>query len=86
MATLKKSQRATVVGATTLGKGSVQIVRELSFGGALRYTAAYYLTPQGHDIDRVGVSPDVSVSNSEDGESDQQKSYALEAAANLIPD
>lgn len=86
VAALKESQRATVVGATTLGKGSVQIVRELSFGGALRYTAAYYLTPQGHDIDRVGVSPDVSVSNSENGESDQQKSYALEAAANLIPD
>ena len=37
-ASLKDNQRATLVGSTTLGKGSVQVTRDLSFGGALRYT------------------------------------------------
>ena len=41
-AALQDNQRATLVGQTTLGKGSVQVTRELSFGGALRYAAAYY--------------------------------------------
>ena len=44
-----------------MGKGSVQVVRELDFGGAVRYTAAYYLTPQGEPIDNVGIVPQVGV-------------------------
>lgn len=82
VAALKESQRATVVGATTLGKGSVQVLYELSFGGAIRYTAAYYLTPEGHAIDQTGVSPAVSLDNSGDG--DAQKDYAIELAASRI--
>lgn len=83
VAALKESQRANVVGTTTLGKGSVQVLYELSFGGALRYTAAYYLTPEGHQIDRTGVTPNVSLEAS--GEDDSQKEYAIEAAASLVP-
>lgn len=60
-ASLKDNQRATLVGSTTLGKGSVQVTRDLSFGGALRYTAAFYKSPLGHDIEGVGVTPDVMV-------------------------
>lgn len=81
-AALKESQRATLVGTTTLGKGSVQVLHELSFGGAMRYTAAYYLTPEGHSIDQVGVTPTVSLDNS--GSGDAQKDYAIEAAASRI--
>ena len=43
-AALQENQRATLVGASTLGKGSVQVVRDLSFGGALRYTACLLYT------------------------------------------
>lgn len=77
-AALKDSQRATLVGMETLGKGSVQVVRDLSFGGALRYTAAYYQSPQGHGIDGVGVTPDVTVASSGDG--DNQLSLAIDTA------
>lgn len=80
-AALKESQRATLVGTTTMGKGSVQVLYELSFGGAIRYTAAYYLTPEGHDIDRVGVTPEVFLDMSEEG--DSQKDYAIEVAGSL---
>lgn len=78
VAALQDNQRAEVVGETTLGKGSVQVVRELSFGGAVRYTAAYYLTPLGRSIDGVGVAPDVSVS----GDSAQHR-IAVETARSL---
>ena len=84
-AALNESQRASLVGNTTLGKGSVQVLRELSFGGALRYTAALYLTPQGHAIDKVGVRPDVVVDNIPDSGDDTQKSYAMGMAASYIP-
>ena len=83
-AALQDNQRATVVGETTLGKGSVQVVRELSFGGALRYTAAMYLTPLGHDINDVGVAPSVPVSASSEDGADSQKAVALETAQSLI--
>ena len=81
-AALQDNQRATLVGAKTLGKGSVQVTRDLSFGGALRYTAAFYKSPLGHDIDGVGVVPDVAVSLSEDV--DNQKALAIETAQSLV--
>lgn len=82
-AALQDNQRATLVGQTTMGKGSVQVIRELSFGGALRYTAAYYLSPQGRSIDGLGVAPDVMVERSEGG-SDNQLSLAVETVQSAI--
>lgn len=80
-AAFKETQRGTIVGQTTLGKGSVQVVRELSFGGAIRYTAAYYLTAQGRTIDKTGVNPDIAVYNGDSG--DAQLDYAREQASIL---
>lgn len=82
-AALQDNQRATVAGQTTLGKGSVQVVRELSFGGALRYTAATYLTPLGHDIQNVGIVPTVSIPAG-DTSSDEQLTVAIETAQSLV--
>ena len=65
-----------------MGKGSVQVMRELSFGSAIRYTAAYYLSPLGHDIDGIGVVPDVSISNGDD-EVDTQMLIAQDTARSL---
>lgn len=81
-AALQDSGRATVVGETSLGKGSVQVMRDLSFGGALKYTAATYVTPKGHLIEGVGVLPDIKVTLT-DG-SDNQKTLALETASSLV--
>lgn len=81
---LQESQRAQLVGTRTLGKGSVQVTRDLSFGGALRYTAAYYLSPQGRDINGVGVTPNVSIELSGDASNDNQKNLAMETAQSLV--
>lgn len=80
---LQDNQRATLVGQTTMGKGSVQVLRELTFGGALRYTAAYYLSPQGRAIDGLGVAPDIIVDR-EEGAADNQLSLAIETAQSSI--
>ena len=75
-AALQEAGRATIVGTTTQGKGTVQVMQPLSFGGALRYTAANYLTSNGRAIEGSGVLPDITVSNT-----DSQLMVALEVAA-----
>lgn len=75
-AALQDSRRATIVGVQTQGKGSVQVMQPLSFGGALRYTAATYLSPSGRAIDGNGITPDVAISDT-----NRQLSIALEIAA-----
>jgi len=58
---LQDYARATLVGEQGFGKGSVQQIEELSFGGAIKLTTAYYLTPKGQVIDKNGLTPDVIV-------------------------
>ncbi|MGZ9099697.1 MAG: S41 family peptidase [Brevundimonas sp.] len=63
---LKDHQRATVVGLTSFGKGSVQTVIPLRNGsdGALSITTARYFTPSGASIQKIGIEPDLEVSRS----------------------
>ena len=81
---LQDNKRATLIGVQSMGKGSVQSVKELSFGGALRYTSAYYLTPLGYTIDKVGIAPDVQVQPGDDDSVDTQKNLAVETAQSLV--
>jgi len=57
---LKDTGRAKLFGVTTYGKGSVQQVRRLGDGG-FKLTMARYYTPGNYTIDKVGVTPDVTV-------------------------
>jgi carboxyl-terminal processing protease len=61
---LQDNQRATVVGAATFGKGSVQSILELPGGTGLKLTTARYFTPAGHAIQADGIHPDVLVESS----------------------
>ena len=60
---LKNQDRAIIVGQTTFGKGSVQLVfpRVTPDNAALKLTIAQYLTPGDVSIQGVGVSPDVEL-------------------------
>ena len=56
---LKENGRATVVGTSTYGKGTVQSVHNLSDGSGLAVTIARYYPPSGTDINQKGISPNV---------------------------
>jgi len=58
---LKDNKRATILGTQTFGKGLVQSVRPLGDGSGLAVTIAKYLTPNGTDINKEGIPPDVVV-------------------------
>ena len=56
----------TLVGTRTFGKATVQQIHSLSNGGAILITTAQYLTPNGRQIDGVGIEPDVIVEDPEE--------------------
>ncbi|CAK9319321.1 unnamed protein product [Citrullus colocynthis] len=56
---LHDNGRATLVGHKTFGKGKIQSVTELHDGSALFITVAKYLSPARHEIDQVGIVPDI---------------------------
>ncbi|MGH2415838.1 MAG: S41 family peptidase, partial [Microcystaceae cyanobacterium] len=56
---LQDNKRAMLVGTQTFGKGLVQSVRPLGDGSGLAVTIAKYLTPDGRDINKHGIAPDV---------------------------
>jgi carboxyl-terminal processing protease len=58
---LKDNERAVLVGTRTFGKGLVQSVRSLGDGSGVAITVAKYLTPNGTDINKTGIDPDVPV-------------------------
>jgi carboxyl-terminal processing protease len=56
---LKNLDRAVVVGQTSFGKGSVQVLYDNDDESALKLTIAQYLTPGDVSIQSVGITPDV---------------------------
>ncbi|MFA7088014.1 MAG: S41 family peptidase [Patescibacteria group bacterium] len=78
---LRDYKKATLVGTTTFGKGSVQSLQGLSDGSALKVTVAKWLTPAGDFINDKGLEPDVVVEmtlEDLDKELDPQFDKALE--------
>ncbi len=53
--------RGTLIGRRTFGKGSVQATYSLSDGSALRVSIARWYTPNGHQLDGDGLTPDIEV-------------------------
>jgi carboxyl-terminal processing protease len=60
-AAVRDNDRGVLIGSTTFGKGSVNHLRELSDGGALYITIARWLTPNGEQIEAIGLAPDIEV-------------------------
>ena len=57
--------RATLVGSTSYGKGTIQVWQQLADdNGGFRLTVARWLTPKGRWIHKVGLSPDVPIASS----------------------
>ena len=49
----------TLVGTTTFGKGIVQRIISLSDGSAVKLTVSNYYTPNGNNIHKIGIEPDI---------------------------
>lgn len=63
---LQDNKRALLVGERTFGKGLVQTVYPLRDGGALKLTTQKYFTPNGTDINEIGINPDYEVKEDQD--------------------
>ncbi len=62
---LKESANATTIGVKSYGKGTVQETDTLSSGAMVKYTTAYWLSPNGNSINTIGISPDIEEKNSD---------------------
>jgi carboxyl-terminal processing protease len=82
---LQDHRRATVVGITSFGKGSVQTIIPLGgqAGGALRLTTARYYTPSGRSIQATGIAPDIAVSNLSAADQQQRDQFIVRREASL---
>jgi len=79
---LKDHKRAIIVGENSYGKGSVQSVIPLKNKGAIRLTISKYYLPSGQSISKVGVTPDIEVTEKskdfkKNTKTDNQLNFAL---------
>jgi carboxyl-terminal processing protease len=63
---LKDNGVATLIGAKSFGKGSVQEVVKMAGGAELKVTVAHWFTPSGKTIDKQGIQPDITVDQTQD--------------------
>ena len=81
---MKEQYNSILVGTKTYGKGTVQITKDLSNGGMIKYTIQNWLTPNGNSIEKVGITPDYEIELSEEYinnpsiETDNQLQKAIE--------
>jgi carboxyl-terminal processing protease len=75
---LRDTERATLVGTRTFGKGLVQEVKPLSNGGVLDITVANYYLPGGKTITTAGIKPQVRAEDDPDTDRDEALPTALD--------
>lgn len=80
---LHDRQRATLIGSKTFGKGSVQLVYDLSDGSSVHVTSARWLTPNRQQIDQLGLEPDIAVDVAQEA-IDSGRDPALERAIEFL--
>lgn len=82
---IQDSGAGILVGTTTYGKGVVQTIYSLSGdSGAVKLTTAQYYTRNGHDINEVGIEPDVEVELDAEAYLEDGTDTQLEEAINEI--
>jgi C-terminal processing protease CtpA/Prc len=79
---LRENQRALIVGTKTFGKGVLQDVFDVGQGIQLKLATARYFLPNGENIHDKGLSPDISIANS--GQVDSQLDRAVQEMRRTI--
>jgi len=83
---IQDHERGITMGTQSFGKGTVQEVDSFSDGSSIRMTIAKWFTPDGRDIDDVGLIPDIIVEITDEdieNEYDSQKEEAVQYLLNL---
>jgi carboxyl-terminal processing protease len=65
---LQDHKRAIIMGTQTFGKGSVQSILPLTNNTAIKLTTARYYTPSGRSIQAKGITPDMLVEETPEGD------------------
>ena len=81
---LKDSHKATLVGNKTFGKGLVQKIVPLPNSTGVNVTIARYLTPNGTDINKLGIKPDIEVGTDLDFLIENKPDTQLEKAKEIL--
>lgn len=84
---LKDNKRAVLVGEKSFGKGLVQEINRLPNDAGVNITIQKYLTPNGTDINKKGIEPDIAVALTDDdikNKNDTQLKKANEVLHDLI--
>lgn len=84
---LKDNGRAVIIGEQSFGKGLVQEINRLPQEAGINITIQKYLTPNGTDINKKGITPDVVVELTEQNvkdKNDVQMKKAIEVLRSKI--
>ncbi len=81
---LKDYKKAKLVGKKTFGKGLVQKVVPLPNQTGVNITIARYLTPNGTDINKLGIKPDIEIGNDFDFYINNKNDIQLDTAKKLL--
>ena len=84
---MKDNKRAVLVGTQSFGKGLVQEINKLPNNSGINITIQKYLTPNGTDIHKKGITPDIIVDLTEENiknKDDAQLKKAIEVAQSLV--
>ena len=84
---MQDHKRATILGTTSFGKGSVQTILPLKDNTALKLTTARYYTPLGRSIQNQGIVPDILLKSVDDSENQESDALEMnETAMESLPD
>ncbi len=78
---MKDNHRAIIIGEQSFGKGLVQEINKLPYESGINITIQKYLTPNGTDINKKGITPDIEVKLTEEdvkNKNDVQLKKAIE--------
>lgn len=81
---LQEQIGARIVWTQTFGKGSIQTLYDFADGDSLKYTVGKWYAPNGENIDKVGITPDVVVEFNVEQYKANRKDNQLEEAKNII--
>ena len=83
---MKDNHRAVIIGEQSFGKGLVQEINKLPYDAGINITIQKYLTPNGTDINKKGITPDIVVKLTEEdvkNKNDLQLKKAVEVLSKM---